>query len=278
MFACLRYVALFLLVIGCSSPTTLYPSASREEVLREQRVQEELLEHAQGNNEEEVLLDEASRIDQYYRLRRVGGRIKSAALSLCQHNVFQNKPCDFEFVVLLKRGVNAFADGQKIYVSMDMLNFADTDEQLALVLGHEYAHNIMRHVKSQKTNTLLGTLFGTALDITAGSLTGIGTGSIFRRIGGRAGQLAYSKPFEKEADYIGLYITALASYTIDDAASFWRRMSIKHPKSIYIATTHPTNPERYVGLKKAVEEIDQKKMNGQMLVPNIKAVRHTPKQ
>jgi hypothetical protein len=45
-------------------------------------------------------------------------------------------------------------------------------------------------------------------------------------------------------------------------------MSAREPDGIYVSTTHPTNPERYVAMQKTVEEISHKKKAREPLLPN----------
>ncbi|RUM40159.1 MAG: peptidase M48 Ste24p, partial [Desulfocapsa sp.] len=97
-----------------------------------------------------------------------------------------------------------------------------------------------------------------------------GTRVRFGQVGAQIGQLKYSPAYEHEADYIGLYIMARAGYKIDNAAEVWRRMSAIAPDAIYVKTTHPTNPARFVAMKKTIAEIKSKKIIGLKLIPNFK--------
>ncbi len=98
-------------------------------------------------------------------------------------------------------------------------------------------------------------------------LTGVNTQGVFSEVGARA----YSQDFEAEADYVGLYIAELAGYNIDEAPYFWRKMGVKHPASINQnhAASHPSTPERFVAIEDTIKEINQKKIAGLQLMPNI---------
>ena len=167
------------------------------------------------------------------------------------------------------RQLNAYADGKKIYVTPTMMRFTKSDDELAVVMGHEYAHNLMEHSKSKKSNMVVGNILGFAVDMLA-SYQGVSTGGAFSDIGTNVGALSYTQSFEKEADYVGLYVTALSGYNINSAPGFWRRMSLKDNRSIVESTTHPTTPERFVMLKKVVEEISLKQKKKQPLLPELK--------
>ncbi|MBI4356518.1 MAG: M48 family metalloprotease [Gammaproteobacteria bacterium] len=134
---------------------------------------------------------------------------------------------------------------------------------MALVIAHELAHNTMKHLDAQKRNVFLGRLVDAVIE--AG--TGVDTG-IFGSVGGRV----YSKEFEAEADYVGLYIMARAGLPINHAADFWRRMAAEHPDSINqtFLGTHPATPERFIALEHTQEEIQRKQNQGLQLFPEFK--------
>lgn len=56
-------------------------------------------------------------------------------------------------------GLNAWSDGERIFVSSAMMRLASSDDQLAFVVAHEMAHNILGHSSSGANRGLLG-LFG----------------------------------------------------------------------------------------------------------------------
>ncbi len=170
------------------------------------------------------------------------------------------------YAVMLGPGdeVNAYADGQRIVIAGGMLRFARSDNELALVVAHELAHNAMGHIKAKMQNYMLGSL----LDILAAA-AGVNTQGVF---GNMAAQ-AYSQEFEAEADYVGLYIMARAGLETAGAANFWRRMAAIHPGSIgrNHAATHPATAERFLAIEKTVAEIENKKAAGLPLEPRYKA-------
>ena len=159
--------------------------------------------------------------------------------------------------------VNAFADGSNIFITQGMMDFAKSDDELALVVSHELAHNTMRHIDAKKTNALGGFV----LDMLIGVFTGVNTQGMFAKSFAQA----YSKEFESEADYVGLYMCELSGYDISDAAYFWRRMGVKHPGTIAQnhGASHPSPPERFVSIESTIKEIEQKKLANEILTPNI---------
>lgn len=169
------------------------------------------------------------------------------------------------YSVDLDRGdssLNAGADGKRVLVTRGMLDFAN-DQELSLVIAHELSHNAMKHIDAKMRNYLFGAVF----DIAA-AVYGVNTGGLF----GETGAGVYSKEFEAEADYVSLYVMARAGLEIENAADFWRRMAASNPGSINknSASSHPSTPERFVGIENTVKEIRAKQAAGLPLLPEVK--------
>ena len=99
----------------------------------------------------------------------------------------------------------------------------------------------------------------------AESLFKSATGISLYGMGGRIGAIAFSKDYEREADYYGLYLAAYANYDISDAPDFWRRFS---PKAGSWSWTHPTHPERSARAMLVVVDVEHKKRDLRDLVPD----------
>jgi len=78
---------------------------------------------------------------------------------------------------------------------------------------------------------------------------------------GRAFGAKYSRDLEKEADYFGLQYAHLAGFDIEAGADVWERFAIEIPQSMVrdFMSTHPSSPERFVHIKKIIEEIKEAK-------------------
>ncbi|MEQ8369993.1 MAG: M48 family metallopeptidase [Alphaproteobacteria bacterium] len=170
--------------------------------------------------------------------------------------------CAYPAELLVSDEINAFADGQHIVVTTGMMNFLRDDTELATIVGHELAHNVMGHVEARQTNALGGLFF----DLLAAGL-GVNTQGAFSQMAAQA----YSQDFELEADYVGLYALALAGYDYERAPNIWRQIAILNPDSITIGRSHPTTAERFIGLENTVAELNQKIASGLPLEPEIKS-------
>ena len=82
-----------------------------------------------------------------------------------------------------------------------MMNFVQNEEEIALVISHELAHNVMNHIDAKKTNAGLGMAIGLLLDIGA-AVAGVNTQGGFTDAGGKLGGQAFSVDFENERKWI----------------------------------------------------------------------------
>lgn len=252
-------LSVLLLLAACRGATTNAPVASSEEINREQKIQA-----AAGG----VDFHPVKEITQQTRSKfnRVAEKVGIAGDKMCVE--MGKKNCHFDFKLVEGDQLNAFGDGKIITVSSALVNFASEDE-LAVILSHEYAHNIMGHVIIQKNNSNNAGFLGIVFDVAAAT-QGVNTEGMFEDIGKNQAVAVYSADFEKEADYVGLYIEARAGFDFTKAADFWRHMSAANPDGIYTGKTHPTNAERYVALNKAIDEVKYKEQKGLPLLPELK--------
>ena len=155
-----------------------------------------------------------------------------------------------------------------------MMRLAETDEELATVVGHEIAHNVMGHVESKRTGAIIGGLLGALVDSAAASQGG-NMGGFYTDMGMRLGANAYSVDKEQEADYVGLYLMERGGFDSSNVANFWRRMGAENPGAIErsgmpFLDTHPAPPERFLALQSIHQEIMNKRAAGEPLLPNMR--------
>ncbi|MFM9913162.1 MAG: M48 family metalloprotease [Methylophilaceae bacterium] len=179
--------------------------------------------------------------------------------------------CDSYVQLVQGDAKNAFADGAKIVILKGMMEFFKSDEEIALVISHEMAHNAMGHLQAKKGNAGLGMFIGLLFDVLV--IAKGGGNTRFADLGAQIGAGANSVSFEQEADYVGLYFMAQAGYSIEDAPNFWRRMATADPSSITLKSSHPTTSERFVALESTITEINGKVKAGKRLKPEMKSAK-----
>ena len=162
--------------------------------------------------------------------------------------------CDVPVELAWDADNNAFTDGDRIVMNRGILDMAESDDEVALVVAHELGHVASGHIEAGRENAIAGGAVGLLADIGMAAL-GVNTGGAFMEAGARAGRGAYSQDFEREADYVGAYFAANAGYSVDAGKQIWRSMGAASPGSLNFAGTHPTSPERYVALDNAAKEV-----------------------
>ena len=130
------------------------------------------------------------------------------------------------------------------------------------------AHNVLNHVDVKRKNALKGATFGVIVDVLLAAATGVRT-STFQQVGANIGALAYSKDFEKEADYYSAYLMEQAGFDISVIPVFWRYIGSINQEQMKYNHTHPSSAERSVNMGKIVNEIELKRHEGNPAMPGL---------
>lgn len=172
-----------------------------------------------------------------------------------------NEGQSWEVVVFDSPQVNAFAlPGAKIGVYTGMIQFAQTPDQLAAVIGHEIGHVIARHSNERVSEQQAAALaqggfalllegFQTDPNTRNAVMAGLGIGHQF----GRA--LPHSRTQESEADIIGLSLMADAGFDPEAAPALWDLMAARGESPPEFMSTHPAPDRRAADLRKRIPEI-----------------------
>jgi predicted Zn-dependent protease len=147
--------------------------------------------------------------------------------------------------------INAGATFGQVAITSGMLNFLESDDEMAVVLGHELAHIERGHV-------MKGTVSSLALNILATVLEARAPGA--GQAAGGIGQLFlnhYTQTQEREADDVGLRYAYEAGYDPRVAAGVQERMAVEVPQSMSAGyfDTHPSSVERAVAARREAEEL-----------------------
>lgn len=224
-----------LLFAGCvSAPYTgrsqfMLVSENDEMASGEQAYREIMRESVPVDNSEALRL-----------VRKVGERIARAA----------NKPeYRWEFRVINDpENVNAFCvPGGKVAVYTGIFPIAKDEAGLAVILGHEIAHALLRHAGERMSQAeVLGTglaLVG-ATGVNPQILQALGLGASVGLV------LPFSRSQESEADHVGLILMAKAGYDPRVALQVWDRMEHKEKGAPpEFLSTHPGSETRIQQLK-----------------------------
>lgn len=142
------------------------------------------------------------------------------------------------------------------------------DREIAVIIGHELAHNILKHREKKEGNAAIGGAVGLLFDI--GLLAaGVNTQGAISQAAMDAGAKAYSQEFESEADYLGGLHACPSRIRDWGSTRFYRRMGVQNPVSQVknYFSTHPSTPERAVSVSQTILEIQGKANRQEALLP-----------
>ena len=172
---------------------------------------------------------------------------------------------NFEVFVVKDSTINAFAlPGGFIGFHTGLIVSAESDSEVASVMGHETGHVLQRHLArqmdKQATNTMIA-IAGMVLGALAMSRSpSAGTGLMQ---GGQAmaidNQLSYSRDAEREADRVGFQILDASGYDVNGAPGFFQRLQkitgIMDKGVPSYVRTHPLTTDRIADMQDRVRTI-----------------------
>ena len=187
---------------------------------------------------------------QVQRLRGIAGR-------LIPHARRFNPRADqwrWEVNLIGSRQINAFCvPGGKIAFFTGILeSLRLTDDEVAVVMGHEIAHALREHARERIAKSGLTQLGANLLgQIVAG---GKFAGAI--EAGGSLLTLKFSRDDESDADAVGLDLAARAGFDPRAGVTLWQKMSQAgrgaQPQWL---STHPSGPNRIREIEKHLPEV-----------------------
>lgn len=121
--------------------------------------------------------------------------------------IMGRRACAYDLQVDPSPRLDSRANGERVFITTGLLAFAANDNELAFILGHELAHNILKH--HLRTRALQAFPWR-----------------------GRAA--------EDQADRLGLLLAYCAGFDIDAAPEFWRRFSAAQSAVGRINWAHPS--------------------------------------
>lgn len=133
---------------------------------------------------------------------------------------------NWEVNVIKSSKKNAFAmPGGKMAIYTGILPVAENDDGLAVIIGHEVAHVLMRHGRERVVKNMSVAL---ALQVASNQVRDKEYANLLKYagIGANVGLiLPWSRGDEVEADQLGLALATIAGYNPEQAVTLWQNMS-----------------------------------------------------
>jgi Zn-dependent protease with chaperone function len=186
-----------------------------------------------------------------------------------------DKICAYPVRLAISSKINAFTNGSSITFLTGLLRATPDDTQVQMVVAHELAHAILKHPRKGVINSAIsgGWLLGTVaasggwLVDTVRDLIGQPGPVSYQSLGLQLAGWPYGRSFEREADYVALYLMARSGGDIGKVEALFDIFSKAGPSSTWIGISHPITPERIVAVRAARAEIDAKRAKGLVLLP-----------
>lgn len=132
-----------------------------------------------------------------------------------ERNIRPTLVCASPVLLVRSEDLNAATDGNSVAITTGLYGLLRSDDEVAVILGHELAHILLGHTKSGA---------------------------------------AEAPAREIEADHIGLKLAARAGFDINAAPALWKRLNSLQVAA-GLSASHPSGPAREAAIRKSVNEI-----------------------
>ncbi|HET6161556.1 MAG TPA: M48 family metallopeptidase [Dongiaceae bacterium] len=245
-------VAACLALQGCGGAAFMLPQVSEKEALLAAREVDADLD-----------LPTFPRSRTYYQdaIHRLDRQLIRNVRPLCDRA--ETSDCRFVFHYVADDEVNAFTAADGIYLHRGLLDYLESDEEIAAVMAHEMGHQIANHIEESRDSILIGALIGGLLMGGAGVIGGStqetteDMAAAGMGLGAQVGMLTFSKEQEREADLLAAYVLARAGMDLNRAGGTFAVLAKLDDRNwASWNDTHPAGPQRIVAWRKAVASVD----------------------
>lgn len=199
--------------------------------------------------------------------QRLIARVPQVTADLAAINQ-QQAPTDYQgfewdVAVIQSDQANAFVlPGGKMAVYTGLLPIAQNQDAMAVVMGHEVAHALLRHGSQRIAQQKLVQMGQLAAGMAVGGADPQTQQAVMAALGAGAQYgfiLPYGRDHETQADQVGLMLAAAACYDPQEAIPLWERMSElgggERPPEF--SSTHPDPANRIQTLQALMPQAEQ---------------------
>jgi len=170
---------------------------------------------------------------------------------------------EWDVAVIQSDDANAFClPGGKMAVYTGLLPVAQNQDAMAVIMGHEIAHALLRHGSQRMAQQKLVQMGQMAAGVALGGMDPGQQQAVMAALGAGAQYgfiLPYGRNHESQADRVGLMLAAAACYNPREAVPLWQRMSElgggQRPPEF--ASTHPDPANRQQHLQELMPTAEQ---------------------
>jgi predicted Zn-dependent protease len=245
--------------------TAHYGASAEEEVQLGAQAFDQVLGDAQSQG---ALMPADAQISQQIReiAQRLIARVPDVTAELAQANSAA-APTDYrsfqwDVAVIQSDQANAFClPGGKMAVYTGLVPVAQNQDAMAVVMGHEIAHALLRHGSQRMAQQKLVQMGQMAAGVALGGMDPQQQQAVMAALGAGAQYgfiLPYGRNHETQADRVGLMLAAAACYNPREAIPLWQRMSQlgggeRQPE---FASTHPDPANRIQTLQSLLPQAE----------------------
>lgn len=187
-------------------------------------------------------------------------RLRNIANRIIPHTAPWNeraKNWRWEVNLISSKQINAFCmpGGKIAYYTGILDQLKLTDDEAAMIMGHEMAHALREHARER-----LAKSSATSIGLSIGAqLLGLGQlGDVAANLGTQLLSLKFSREDESEADLVGLDLAARAGFLPTASVTLWQKMSAASGNNgSSFLSTHPSGPQRIATLQANVPKVQK---------------------
>lgn len=184
-------------------------------------------------------------------------RVRDIAIRLLPHAIDHNpraREWAWQVNVFKADIINAFCmPGGKIAIYTGLIDrLALTDNEIAMIMGHEIAHALREHARERMAKGMLTNVGVIAL----GWFTKSDAAARIANMGGKLLTLKFSRNDETEADLVGMEMAARAGFDPRAGVTLWQKMSraTKGQPQEFLST-HPSGESRIEKIRENLPKV-----------------------
>lgn len=197
-----------------------------------------------------------------YENKKVESYLNNICAVITENSENPNLYNGYHIKILDSKEVNAFStSGGHIFVTLGMLNCADSEDALAAVIAHEVAHIQLQHglkaIKSSRFVTAFEQTANAALTVSKGAELASTMDDMVGDVFSEMVENGYSKDQEFDADSMAVKLMADAGYSPLSITVLLKDMEkLQNGSSKGVYKTHPTPEKRIKNVNKTLGKLN----------------------